>query len=182
MAYKCKSKALEIYFNNCGLGHTCVFHGASLCYASLAHLFPFLLHVVCTENMDEASGKPEWAGELELGNTINPTLCAQSPFGILPLLGSLARFSGNPKMGPWRLGLKGWDTKRIHKEWALFISDPGTAEGFKENFNVLKLVLDRSAVSPSEVAGNSQILPMHWRVLTTSDKSVSRIPSNSWLG
>lgn len=28
MAYKCKSKALEIYFNNCRLGHTCVFHGA----------------------------------------------------------------------------------------------------------------------------------------------------------
>lgn len=180
MAYKCKSKALEIYFNNCRLGHTCVFHETFLCYASLAHLFPFLLHVVCTENMDEASGKSEWAGELELGNTINPTLCVQSSFAILPLLDSLARFSGIPKMGPWSLGLKGWDTKLIHKEWALFISDPGTAEGFKENFNVLKLVLD--AVSPSEVAESSQILPMHWRVLTTSDESVSGVPSNYWLG
>lgn len=45
-------------------------------------------------------------------------------------------------IGPCSLGEKEWDTKLIQKGCALLINDPGLAEGFRENFSILKLVLE----------------------------------------
>jgi len=43
---------------------------------------------------------------------------------------------------PCNLGEKGWDTKPIHKGCALLVNDPGKAEGFRETFSILKVVLE----------------------------------------
>lgn len=142
----CKSKAVEICCNNCGLGYSGAFIELP-CATPLeqwqllfpAHLSHFPLHVVPTENMDKASGIPKWAGESEVGNTTNPTHHAQVLFGLLPFLVSIERISRDQGVLQDHAA---WDTELISKGCALLINDPGIAEGFRENFSILKLVLE----------------------------------------
>lgn len=137
-AFKSMSEAVKICCSNCGQGHTCVFMQLVCAILPQNTSPPFSFTWFYRKKMDKAGRKLKLVNWKWGVPAIPPTVL--KPLWEFLSLDSSESFSGNLSMGPlsqvWKDRTLNWYTRM-----AFLINDPGIAEGCKENFSVLNLVL-----------------------------------------